>query len=55
MEYTVRKLGKLACISTRALRYYDEICVNLEIIKIIITSPSFDGTNALKEQQEKNT
>ena len=25
MEYTVQKLGKLAGISTRTLRYYDEI------------------------------
>ncbi|SDI80224.1 MerR family regulatory protein [Paenibacillus naphthalenovorans] len=25
MEYTVQKLGQLAGISTRALRYYDEI------------------------------
>ncbi|WP_143315933.1 MerR family transcriptional regulator [Clostridium sp. HBUAS56017] len=25
MEYTVQKLGKLACVSTRTLRYYDEI------------------------------
>ena len=25
MEYTVQKLGKMAGISTRTLRYYDEI------------------------------
>lgn len=25
MEYTVQKLGKLAGVSTRTLRYYDEI------------------------------
>jgi len=25
MEYTVQKLGKLAGISTRTIRYYDEI------------------------------
>lgn len=25
MEYTVQKLSKIACISTRTLRYYDEI------------------------------
>jgi len=86
MEYTVQKLGKLAGISTRALRYYDEIGIlkparinssgyriygqkevdtlqqilfyrelgiNLEAIKNIITSPSFDNTNALKEHREK--
>jgi DNA-binding transcriptional MerR regulator len=86
MEYTVQKLGKLASISTRTLRYYDEIGilkparinssgyriysqeevnrlqqilfyrelgVNLENIKNILTSPSFDGANALKEHREK--
>lgn len=25
MEYTILKLAKIACISTRTLRYYDEI------------------------------
>lgn len=25
MEYTVQRLGKMAGISTRTLRYYDEI------------------------------
>lgn len=25
MEYTVKKLGSMACVSTRTLRYYDEI------------------------------
>lgn len=86
MEYTVQKLGKLAGISTRTLRYYDEIGIlkparinssgyriygqrevdtlqqilfyrelgiNLEVIKNIITSPSFDNINALKEHREK--
>ena len=86
MEYTVQKLGKLAGISTRTLRYYDEIGllkpnrvnssgyriygkqevkklqqilfyrelgIDLESIKGIITSPSFDGTSALKEHREK--
>lgn len=86
MEYTVQKLGKLAGISTRTLRYYDEIGIlkparinssgyriygqkevdtlqqilfyrelgiNLEVIKSIITSTSFDNTNALKEHREK--
>lgn len=86
MEYTVQKLGKLAGISTRTLRYYDEIGilkparinssgyriygprevdrlqqilfyrelgVSLENIKNIMTDPSFDRTNALKEHREK--
>ncbi|WML34496.1 MerR family transcriptional regulator [Clostridium sp. OS1-26] len=86
MEYTVQKLGKMAGVSTRTLRYYDEIGilkparinssgyriygekevdrlqqilfyrelgVGLESIKEIITSPSFDGTAALREHREK--
>ena len=86
MEYTVQKLGKLAGISTRTLRYYDEIGilkparinssgyriyglqevdrlqqilfyrelgVELESIKNIVTSPSFEGITALKEHREK--
>jgi DNA-binding transcriptional MerR regulator len=86
MEYTVQKLGKIAGVSTRTLRYYDEIGilkparinssgyriygqsevdllqqilfyrelgVSLESIKNIVTSPSFDSTNALKEHREK--
>ena len=86
MEYTVQKLGKLAGISTRTLRYYDEIGIlkparinssgyriygqkevdtlqqilfyrelgiNLDAIKNIITSPSFDNSNALKEHRKK--
>ncbi len=86
MEYTVQKLGKMAGVSTRTLRYYDEIGilkparinssgyriygekevdrlqqilfyrelgVSLESIKEIITSPSFDGTDALREHREK--
>lgn len=86
MEYTVQKLGNLAGISTRTLRYYDEIGilkparintsgyriygqkevnrlqqilfyrelgVSLEQIKEIVTSPSFNGTAALKEHREK--
>ena len=86
MEYTVQKLASLAGVSTRTLRYYDEIGilkparinssgyriygqdevdklqqimfyrelgVGLEDIKGIINSPSFDGTNALKEHREK--
>ncbi|MCB2290519.1 MerR family transcriptional regulator [Clostridium sp. CS001] len=86
MEYTVQKLGKLAGVSTRTLRYYDEIGilkparinssgyriygeievdglqqilfyrelgVSLDSIKEIVTSPSFDGTIALREHREK--
>lgn len=86
MEYTVQKLGKLAGVSTRTLRYYDEIGilrparinssgyriygerevdrlqqilfyrelgVSLDSIKEIVTAPSFDGTNALREHREK--
>jgi DNA-binding transcriptional MerR regulator len=86
MEYTVQKLGNLAGISTRTLRYYDEIGilkpartsssgyriygqeevnrlqqilffrelgVSLEVIKEIVTAPSFDGATALREHREK--
>ena len=86
MEYTVQKLGQLAGISTRTLRYYDEIGllkparinssgyriygaaevdrlqqilfyrelgVNLDSIKEIMASPTFDGTTALREHREK--
>lgn len=86
MEYTVQKLGRLAGISTRTLRYYDEIDllkplrVNtsgyriygqaevdllqqilfyrelglpLEEIKAIITSPSFDGRQALQAHHKQ--
>lgn len=86
MEYTVQKLGKLAGVSTRTLRYYDEIGllkparinssgyriygarevdrlqqilfyrelgVSLESIRDIVTAPSFDGSNALREHHDK--
>ena len=86
MEYTVQKLGQMAGISTRTLRYYDEIGilkparinssgyriygqkevdrlqqilfyrelgVNLERIKEIVTAPSFDEVEALREHQAK--
>lgn len=86
MEYTVQKLGSLAGISTRTLRYYDEIGilkparssssgyriygqpevdrlqqimfyrelgVNLEAIKEIVTSNSFDEAATLKEHHEQ--
>src|SRR6478609_2643469 len=82
MEYTVQKLGSLAGVSTRTLRYYDEIGilkparinssgyriygqaevdrlqqilfyrelgVNLDRIKEIITAPTFNAEDALKE------
>jgi DNA-binding transcriptional MerR regulator len=86
MEYTVQKLGSLAGVSTRTLRYYDEIGilkparinssgyriygeaevnrlqqilfyrelgVSLDNIKNIVTAPSFDEANALREHREK--
>jgi len=86
MEYTVQKLAELAGISTRTLRYYDELDIlkparinssgyriygqaevnklqqilfyrelglSLESIKELITSPSFDITNALKGHHKK--
>lgn len=86
MEYTVQKLGNLAGVSTRTLRYYDEIeilrplrinssgyrvygekevdrlqqilfyrelGVSLDIIKEIVTAPSFNAANALREHREK--
>lgn len=86
MEYTVQKLGQLAGISTRTLRYYDEIGllkparinssgyriygseevdrlqqilfyrelgVNLDSIKEIMTSETFNGATALKEHRKK--
>ncbi|MNR05058.1 HTH-type transcriptional activator mta [compost metagenome] len=86
MEYTVQHLGKLAGISTRTLRYYDEIellmparinssgyriygqaevdrlqqilfyrelGIPLEQIKEMMTSPSFDETNALRDHREQ--
>lgn len=86
MEYTIQKLAKLAGVSTRTLRYYDEVGilkpsrinssgyriygqkevnllqqilfyrelgVSLDQIKGIITSPSFNMTEALKEHRDK--
>ncbi|KJS84855.1 MAG: MerR family transcriptional regulator [Peptococcaceae bacterium BICA1-8] len=86
MEYKVQKLAQLAGISTRTLRYYDEVGilkparinssgyriygqvevdrlqqvlfyrelgVGLESIKEIVTNPSFNGVNALREHREK--
>lgn len=86
MEYTVQKLAVLAGVSTRTLRYYDEIGVlkparinssgyriygekevdrlqqimfyrelgvDLDSIKEILYSPSFDENAALKEHREK--
>lgn len=86
IEYTVQKLSRIAGISTRTLRYYDEIGilkparvnssgyriygqaevdrlqhilfyrelgVELEQIKAILSSPSFDRIKALKEHRGK--
>lgn len=86
MEYTVQKLGRLAGVSTRTLRYYDEIGIlkparvsssgyriygpaevdrlqqilfyrelglSLDGIKAIMTSPDFNGVQALKEHHEQ--
>jgi DNA-binding transcriptional MerR regulator len=86
MEYTVQKLARIAGISARTLRYYDEIGilkparinssgyriygqsevdrlqqilfyrelgVSLGSIKDIITAPSFDGAQALREHHEQ--
>ncbi|WP_027410292.1 MerR family transcriptional regulator [Anoxybacteroides tepidamans] len=86
MEYTVQQLAKLAGVTGRTLRYYDEIGilkparinssgyriygskevdklqqilfyreleVDLETIKKIVNSPSFDDIQALKEHREK--
>jgi DNA-binding transcriptional MerR regulator len=86
MEYTVQKLSQMAGVSTRTLRYYDEIGIlkparinssgyriygqfqvdqlqqilfyrelglNLDRIKEIVTSPSFDGAQALREHRVK--
>ena len=86
MEYTVQKLGKLAGVSSRTLRYYDEmgilkparinssgyriygqeevdqlqqilfyreLGIKLEVIKELITSPSFDATQALRTHRSQ--
>ncbi|OIJ17378.1 MerR family transcriptional regulator [Anaerobacillus alkalilacustris] len=86
MEYTIQNLAQLAGVSTRTLRYYDEIGILkparinssgyriygqkevdrlqqimfykalgicLERVKKIITSPSYDETEALKDHREQ--
>ncbi|WP_027621690.1 MerR family transcriptional regulator [Acetivibrio clariflavus] len=86
MEFTVQKLAKIAGISSRTLRYYDEIGilkparisssgyriygkaevdmlqqilfyrelgVSLDDIKKILSSPSFNASDALKEHRKK--
>ena len=86
MEYTVLKLSKIAGVSTRTLRYYDEIGilkparinssgyriygqsevdrlqqimfyremgVNLDTIKELLSSKTFDETKALQNHLEK--
>jgi DNA-binding transcriptional MerR regulator len=86
MEYTVQKLSRLAGVSTRTLRYYDEIGilkparinssgyriygqqeidrlqqilfyrqmeVSLEQIKELVTSSTYDGTQALRDHRNQ--
>lgn len=86
MEYTILKLAQMAGVTTRTLRYYDEIGilkparintsgyrlygraevdrlqqilfyrelgVGLETIKNILSSPSFDGLQALIQHRER--
>lgn len=86
MEYTVQKLAQMAGVSSRTLRYYDEIGmlkparinssgyriygqdevdrlqqilfyrelgVSLESIRDIVTAPSFNGVQALREHRER--
>jgi DNA-binding transcriptional MerR regulator len=86
MEYTVQMLAKLSGVSSRTVRYYDEIGIlkparisssgyriygqkevnmlqqilffrelgmDLESIKDIVTSPSFDRAGALKEHHAR--
>ncbi|OPZ64925.1 MAG: HTH-type transcriptional activator mta [Firmicutes bacterium ADurb.Bin506] len=86
MEYTVHKLARLAGVSSRTLRYYDEIGIlkparinssgyriysqaevdllqqimfyrelgmDLNNVKSIVTSPSFDPTQALLEHKRR--
>jgi len=86
MEYTVQKLGRLAGVSPRTLRFYDEIGLlkpartsssgyriygqaevdrlqqilfyremgfDLDRIKTIVSSPSFDGASALRSHREQ--
>jgi len=86
MEYTVQKLSRLAGVSGRTLRYYDEIGilkparissagyriygqaevdmlqqimfyrelgVSLEKIKVLLTAPDFDVSEALREHLQK--
>lgn len=86
MEYTVQKLAQMAGVTSRTIRYYDEIGilkparinssgyriygqaevdklqqilfyreleVDLEHIKEIVTSPTFNEVKALKEHRDK--
>ena len=50
MEYTVQKLAKLAGVSPRALRHYDQIglLVPLEDIRALLDAPAFDADAALQ-------
>lgn len=51
MEYTVQKLSKLACISTRTLRYYDEIGL-LKPLKINSSGYRIYGQNEVNKLQQ---
>lgn len=51
MEYTINKLSKLASISSRTLRYYDEIGL-LKPLKINSSGYRVYGENELKRLQQ---
>ncbi len=51
MEYTVQKLSKLAGISTRTLRYYDEIGL-LKPLKINSSGYRIYGQNEVNKLQQ---
>ena len=64
MEYSIRDLSKMAGVSTRTLRYYNEIDIlqqilfykelglDLKTIKQILSSPSFDIVEALYKHKK---
>ena len=51
MEYTITKLAKLACISSRTLRYYDEIGL-LKPLNINSSGYRIYGQKELKRLQQ---
>ena len=51
MEYTITKLAKLACISSRTLRYYDEIGL-LKPLNINSSGYRIYGEKELKRLQQ---